>query len=95
MKKLKDMERIGMEDVIRRAQNLIQVRHQDLPRADDESIYRSKCPSCNGGLLLLRRDQITLNIMVTDLCIQCGQAVEYSDIVPGLKYLKYKETNDG
>ena len=98
MKKLRSLydmaengERIEEEDIIRRAENIIHVRHQNLERADEESIHRSKCPSCKNGVLLMRRNLQTGNLLVTDLCIGCGQAVEYTDMVPGLTYLKYKE----
>ena len=56
----------------------IHVRHSSLKRIGD-SAYRSSCPCCRVGILLVRRDsdgQITPN----DNCITCGQAFIYDDM---------------
>ena len=58
----------------------ITVEHADLERATDESIFRSICPVCKEGLLMVSRSQRTLELRATDHCILCGQRVVYSDI---------------
>lgn len=57
----------------------IKVRHQDLERSG-ESPYRSKCPVCPKGILLVQRDQETFRLEKGDHCILCGQAIIYTDI---------------
>jgi hypothetical protein len=57
----------------------VHVRHSELERTDS-SIYRSFCPVCKGGLLLVRRDPETIELMAEDNCIGCGQAFIYDDI---------------
>jgi hypothetical protein len=58
----------------------ITVAHADLERATDESIFRSVCPVCKEGLLMVGRDQETFKLVAEDNCILCGQKVVYSDI---------------
>ena len=60
--------------------NPITVVHADLERANDESIFRSVCPVCEEGLLMVGRDQSTFKLVAEDNCILCGQKVVYSDI---------------
>lgn len=57
----------------------IKVYHSDLKR-DSDSLYRSKCPSCPKGILLVQRNQKTLDLEATDCCIACGQIFIYQDI---------------
>ncbi len=54
------------------------VRHTDLER-HGESPYRSKCPKCERGILLVRRDQKTFQLLAEDRCISCAQLVVYLD----------------
>jgi hypothetical protein len=56
-----------------------QVRHADLERFGD-SVYKSQCPVCKEGLLLVRRDQETFQLLREDACSLCGQRFEYLDI---------------
>ena len=61
----------------------ITVRHQDLKRAGragDNGIYRSVCPKCKIGILLMRRDQKTGELIEDDHCMLCGQYFIYSDL---------------
>lgn len=59
----------------------IRVKHSELSRpAEAENKYVSVCPSCPDGLLLLRRDIKTLELLELDLCIGCGQEFLYEDI---------------
>lgn len=56
------------------------LKHSDLERASDNSIYRSNCPVCKVGVLLVMRDQSTLEISQIDRCVLCGQMIIYTDI---------------
>lgn len=58
----------------------IKIMHSELERADDNSIFRSECPVCNVGILLVTRDKVTFKLIAEDLCILCGQHVVYTDI---------------
>jgi hypothetical protein len=58
---------------------VLDVFHVDLERTGD-SIFRSKCPVCNKGMLLVHRNQRTLKLEEYDHCISCGQRVKYLDI---------------
>lgn len=53
------------------------VRHSDLERSGG-SAYKSECPVCKGGVLLIRRDG-TMRIVRTDICSLCGQTFRYLD----------------
>jgi len=53
------------------------VHHADLKRLDEESAYKSECPVCPDGLLLVRRVMGVLQRQ--DFCIGCGQPVLYLD----------------
>ncbi len=57
----------------------IEVKHADLERSG-ESAYRSVCPSCKAGYLLVKRDQTTFEILSEDNCILCGQQFVYMDL---------------
>jgi len=57
---------------------VIKVRHADLERISD-SKYKSSCPICDGGILLVKRHPETLEIEPRDNCINCGQKFEYTD----------------
>ena len=58
----------------------IHVKHSDLARSGEESMYRSCCPVCNGGVLLVYRHLETFELLERDTCISCGQAIIYDDI---------------
>ena len=58
----------------------IRVRHAELRRWSDESPYKSKCPVCPDGILLIRRNQETFVLEELDFCVVCGQEVVYEDI---------------
>ena len=55
------------------------VSHSKLKRSG-ESLYKSKCPACENGVLLMRRNLDTLRLEKEDRCISCGQAVLYDDL---------------
>jgi hypothetical protein len=58
----------------------MRVRHAELKRADKDSAYKSICPVCNTGWLLVERDIKTFQLNPIDRCTRCGQHVIYSDI---------------
>lgn len=58
---------------------VIKVNHQDLQRADSESLYRSFCPKCRKGLLMVRRDLKSGELLEDDYCLLCGQHFFYKD----------------
>ncbi len=55
------------------------VWHADLERASDDSPFRSVCPACKRGTLLVRRDQETFRLLNVDICTLCAQTVVYKD----------------
>lgn len=59
----------------------IKVKHSKLERLNNESYYKSKCLSCLRGILLVCRDQKTLELQAKDRCIVCGQLFIYEDII--------------
>ncbi len=58
----------------------VKVIHSELKRADDNSIFRSECPVCEVGVLLVKRNNTTFKIIAEDHCILCGQQYVYTDI---------------
>lgn len=54
------------------------VKHADLKRSD-RSIYRSICPACDSGLLMMRRNEKG-ELLAKDYCTLCGQMYIYTDI---------------
>jgi hypothetical protein len=58
---------------------LINVYHSCLKRADN-SRYRSLCPVCQHGTLLMVRDQVSMVLEEYDRCVLCGQQFRYMDI---------------
>jgi len=57
---------------------VIQVSHADLERWDDGP-YKSKCPTCKDGILMICRDSSTFKLQRRDRCISCGQQFNYTD----------------
>lgn len=58
----------------------VTVKHAELERASDESMFRSICPTCKKGYLMVRRHSKTFKLEAHDNCILCGQHFIYSDI---------------
>jgi len=69
-----------------------EVYHAELEPADD-GLYKSMCPVCGEGILLVMRGQSNLELLDTDRCILCGQTYIYQDIEemkkPGYKRKKF------
>lgn len=51
-----------------------------LKPVSEHSVFRSECPSCEGGILPVQRDRVTLELLEHDRCLLCGRPVRYSDI---------------
>ena len=58
---------------------VIKIKHDDLKRFGD-SLFRSECPKCKDGILLVYRDGKTFRLKAEDRCVTCGQLFEYTDI---------------
>ncbi len=58
----------------------IEIKHADLERVNGNSMFRSVCPVCKEGTLLVGRDQKTFKLIAEDNCILCGQHFVYTDI---------------
>lgn len=65
------------------------VKHSDLKRYTEDSAYKSVCPVCKYGVLLIFRDK-DFKLMALDRCTFCGQQIEYTDI----KELRKMEGNE-
>lgn len=61
-----------------RAEPLI-VAHAKLVRLNDESAYKSRCPACPKGMLLVARHPESFELLNLDHCVLCGQRVVYTD----------------
>lgn len=69
----------------------IKVRHKSLKRSSDESMFRSVCPVCEKGRLMMRRNISNgMTLQKDDNCTLCGTRFEYTDIEEDI-LLKYKE----
>ena len=67
--KLKNLER-----------KILRVSHARLQRLNkNDSVFKSRCPACPKGILLVRRHQETFDIINIDACVACGQRVVYTD----------------
>ena len=56
------------------------VYHALLDRDPDGNRLASTCPVCHQGMLLLRRDPETFELLDHDHCILCGQQFVYLDL---------------
>lgn len=56
----------------------VQVSHTQLERVSDESLFRSWCPVCEKGILLVSRLD-TGGLSRVDRCTLCGQLIVYED----------------
>jgi len=58
----------------------VRVRHGELERVnDEESPFRSWCPVCDRGILLVGRTASFKALSRVDRCTLCGQVVIYED----------------
>ncbi len=62
------------------AKPALRVMHSDLERfSPGDSAFKSCCPSCQHGLLPVRRDRETKSVSREDSCLFCGQKFLYAD----------------
>ncbi len=57
----------------------LRVSHTTLTRSNPDTLYRSICPACNEGRLLVYRDPQTHDLLNVDLCTHCMQTIVYTD----------------
>lgn len=55
------------------------VKHQELKRIGD-SVFKSQCPKCEHGMLMMEREFDTYKLKNMDRCLLCGQRFVYYDI---------------
>jgi len=71
------------ETLVNYSNPVVKVVHRNLQRADENSPFRSLCPFCFNGILLVGRDDKDFKLKAQDRCVLCGQAVEYIDMQDG------------
>lgn len=73
---MKDLAGINIRKVTKK------VRHVDLPLIEgSDSMFRRKCPTCEEGILCVRRDPHDgFRLSAFDNCLLCGQTYFYTDI---------------
>lgn len=59
--------------------DLLPVLHSTLKRFSNESAYKSICPACKQGVLLIRRNDKTFTLERMDICTFCVQFIWYRD----------------
>lgn len=66
----------------------LEVKHKELKRSGD-SMFRSECPSCEIGILMMQRDSFVFKLSVNDYCTYCGRRFKYTDIKNsvGIEYI--------
>lgn len=63
------------------ANPVIEIEHADLRKIPGgESTFRRFCPVCIHGILMVKRNIITLALEAEDNCLLCGQRVKYKDV---------------
>lgn len=68
----------------------LRVRHQDLERVDD-SEFRSRCPHCKEGTLMVERNPKNFWLRNQDYCLSCGRRYFYTDIIPDITLIYIKD----
>jgi len=74
--KIDDYDKLLLSNLLK---SILEIPHMELERYGN-SIYKSVCPVCHKGLLLVRRHQETLIFEEYDSCVLCGQRIRYLDI---------------
>lgn len=72
--------KMGGEYLMNAEAPVLEIRHDQLERWSDHSVYKSDCPACSEGILLVRRHEKTFDLLENDCCIVCAQQVRYLDI---------------
>ncbi len=72
---------------------IVMVDHASLTRFSEDSAYKSECPICPNGVLLIYRENGVLQRH--DRCVSCGQQVFYLDeAINGEPLAPFKRTPD-
>ena len=58
----------------------LKIKHSEIERTNSDTTYRSKCPECKTGALLMKRNQETLELLPDDVCVVCGRRFIYTDL---------------
>lgn len=58
---------------------VIRVRHADLERVYEDTLFKSNCPTCKEGLMLVFRKEPEFRLSRYDHCVVCGQRYFYTD----------------
>lgn len=67
---------------------VLRVRHAELERVSEESPFRSWCPVCKEGILLVARlDMLDFRLSKLDHCSMCGQHFWYEEEAIGSEKL--------
>jgi len=59
---------------------VLKIPHSELVRDSEYSKFKSKCPKCEDGLLLVARVNGFGKLSEKDNCVGCGQKIIYTDI---------------
>lgn len=55
------------------------VSHAKLKRLSEDSVFKSVCPVCKEGVLLVARDPGSFSLINLDRCTYCAQKFLYTD----------------
>ena len=58
---------------------VMSVRHADLERISDQEVFKSFCPVCDQGVVLVARDMKNGCLSRYEHCTLCGQHFFYTD----------------
>lgn len=73
---------------------ILKVKHKDLTRSSEDSMFKSVCPKCKEPGLFVTRDQETLKLLNDDLCMNCGRRFYYTDIISNIVLIYHDESLD-
>jgi DNA-directed RNA polymerase subunit RPC12/RpoP len=74
----------------------VSVRHDCLARVSLNGDFKVYCPACNHGILMVNRDQETLEVIDVDRCTACGQLIFYTDdVIAGHRVKHLDKTPSG
>lgn len=92
MNKIANPRSLSPNDIVQNYhRGIIKVKHAELKRVSSESDFKSVCPVCDEGMLLMRRDPSSLHLCKDDNCVLCGTRFEYTDLEDSV-VLSYRKT---
>ncbi len=59
---------------------IIEVNHADLERIHEDTMFKSHCPKCKRGTLLVCRNPVSMKLQARDRCVLCAQKFLYMDM---------------